>query len=132
MRLNTLIVAVSAFLLSVSCVDRNDNGRQTIQYVRDILSGKELALKQILTAEDVPSYKDEIAIVGTDRNTVRLYEALAEYDKRDNIDGSLNPDELPDFAGEIFSLITQEEGFKTLIDRNQVPAVRRHLVMRVV
>lgn len=132
MRLNTLIVAVSAFLLSVSCVDRNDNGRQTIQYVRDILSGKELAEKQILTAEDVPSYNDEIAIVGTDRNTVRLYEALAEYDKRDNIDGSLNPDELPDFAGEIFSLITQEEGFKTLIDRNQVPAVRRHLVMRVV
>lgn len=132
MRISTLTVAVSAFLLCVSCVDKNDGGRQTIQYVRDILSGKELAAKQILTAEGIPSYRDEIAIVGTDRNTVRLYEALAEYDKRDNIDGRLNPDELPDFAGEIFSLITQEEGFKSLIDRNQVPAVRRHLVMRVV
>lgn len=132
MRISTLTVAVSAFLLCVSCVDKNDSGRQTIQYVRDILSGKELAAKQILTAEGIPSYRDEIAIVGTDRNTVRLYEALAEYDKRDNIDGRLNPDELPDFAGEFFSLITQEEGFKSLIDRNQVPAVRRHLVMRVV
>ncbi len=132
MRILRLTVALSAMLLLASCVGRNQGGRQTIPYVRDILSGKEASKLEVLTSDDIPSYKDEIAIVGTDKNTVRLFESLEKYDRRDNIDGSLNPDALPDFAGEVFSLITQEEGFKSLVDRNQLPAVRRHAVMRVV
>lgn len=131
MRILRLILALSSLLALASCVQKQHTGRQTIQYVRDILSGEYVQTKALLEASSTPLYKDDISIIGTDYSTIPLFEALKSYDRRDNIDARYSPDNLPDFAGEEFALITQEESFKKFVDRSDISGLRKQGVMRV-
>lgn len=130
MRISRLIIALISSFVLASCVQKQETGRQTIQYVRDVLSGEYPQTKALLESA-TSSYKDDIAIVGTDHSTIPLFEAFKSYDSRDNIDARYIADELPDFAGEEFAIITQEESFKPYLDRSDIQGLRRQGVERV-
>lgn len=89
-------------------------GRETVQYVRDVLADRDgRDYSAIKASALVPAY--DIAIIGTDSICARISERLYLHDLRDNISGRHIPDGLPDFAGETFVNIAAE---KTL-DRTQ-------------
>lgn len=95
------IILLLAALLLVSCdSDIRSLGESTIQFVRSILGNSESPEYRILKSYD-PYLSDAAIYVIGDREACAVAAAeLVDADDRDNIDGSFNPDRLPDFAGE--------------------------------
>ncbi len=96
-------VVLAAFS-AVSCRDTVQSGRRTIPFVEDVIRQGGAAFS-LVSGFDPKESKGTIAIIGPeDRNAV-LSERFLKGDCFDNIDGSRNPDQLPDFSGEVIDFI---------------------------
>lgn len=104
------IAAVSAALLLLgSCRQNVEDRHPTIQYVKDILADRDSREMELLGRRQSPRPADDIALIGTFASCDRLAGLFSGYDVRDNVNGSRKSDGLPDFAGETFSIIVQDE-----------------------
>ena len=87
-------------LLAAACARTVPAGPQTVQLVQDILTGKAPHEAGILAAYPQHSSDGDIYIIGARDICTHLGTQMLMADNFDNIDGSPNPDRLPDFAGE--------------------------------
>lgn len=100
MRLHTLFLAViSIAVLTVSCRKTVSSGPDTIPYVKSILNNKDGSDFNLLSSLSIGS-KGTIAIIDNPLRSNALKDVFVECDFFENIDGRLDPDLLPDFAGE--------------------------------
>lgn len=96
-------VVLTAFS-AVSCRDAVQSGRRTIPFVEDVIR-QEGSVFSLVSGFDPKESKGTIAVIGPEsRNTV-LAEMFLKGDCFDNIDGSRNQDQLPDFSGEVIDFI---------------------------
>ncbi|MCR4860830.1 MAG: hypothetical protein K5910_09225 [Bacteroidales bacterium] len=128
------IAARSALLLlllvPVACRQQSEEVRPTIPVVRDILSGKaDEDLDMLRTTDAVPA--SDIAIIGSAFACERLAEQLSFRDLQDNVDASVVPDGLPDFAGETFACIEDDVPYATVLSASGEEALRHQAVLRV-
>lgn len=105
MRFVPLTIGLLAIGVFTSCRPHHQSSWQPVPFVREILLDKQAPQWDIFAnaAEDMPS--GNIAIVGESGYGQRLAEYLCGYDRKNNVDGSLRYDALPDFAGETFDCI---------------------------
>lgn len=101
-------VVLSAVILSVlcavSCRDTVQSGRRTIPFVEELIR-QDGAGFSLVSGFDPKESKGTIAIVGPESRNAVLAERFLKGDCFDNIDGSRNPDLLPDFSGEVIDFI---------------------------
>ena len=101
MRKLRLLILVPAALLVMSCgADVRSFGESTIQFVRSILGNSESPEYKILKSYDPELSDAAIYLVGDPEACALAAAELVGADDRDNIDGTFEPDRLPDFAGE--------------------------------
>ena len=96
---------VLAFVLTAGCVEQTHTGRRTVPYVEKILSnhGSEWAL---VSGFDPTDPKGTIALVGPESRNRLLASRFLESDDYENIRGKRASDDLPDFAGERFDILS--------------------------
>lgn len=116
------IFRISAFALlaavfAAGCRETVGTGRPTVPFVERILSerGGDWSL---VSAFDPNDPKGSIALVGPAARNSELARRFVEGDVYDNIDGSLVPDGLPDFAGERIDVISDNANlpYEALLD----------------
>lgn len=99
-------IALLLILIMASCGPKEQVSRATISYVSDIISDKDCHEYKLLESELISTR--DISIIANSNDCELLSEYLVSYDKHDNVSASLLSDELPDFAGEIFTCIELE------------------------
>ena len=75
-----------------------------VQQIADDTSG----VFSLVTSYRNAGTKGSIALIGEPESCLQLAQRFLEADERDNVDGRLSHDRLPDFAGERFSVILDE------------------------
>jgi len=99
------LIFTSVLALVVSCRQSEAPSRQTIQFVRDVISNPDSYESRVVSGK-VPDRKNTIFLIGEAEECECFTNELMLCDRHDNVDGSHNPDFLPDFAGEtIISLV---------------------------
>lgn len=89
----------------VSCLNREAGDSLSIPYVRDILSDTTSVLYRKIE-DGCPDRKNgTIAIAGPEKDVFSIADELMSCDYFDNVDGRMQPDGLPDFAGETLALL---------------------------
>lgn len=113
-------------VLTVSCgrTDLSEHG--TLPLVREIIQNTDNPFHKILASSTALNPSGNIYILGNEDAVMHLAEEFARCDTRDNIDGSLKFDGLPDFAGEtICCCIDSTFSFSKLIEEarngNDIP-----------
>lgn len=91
-----ILLAVSA----ISCRKTVSSGPDTIPYVKSILNDRAGSDFKILSSSAAVGSKGTIAIVDNPARSSKLRDEFVGCDFFENIDGKLDPDLLPDFAGE--------------------------------
>ena len=108
-------------------------GRDTIPYVKKLLSDSLTSRYGLVRSYDPSSSKGTIAIVGDPESCLMLSEEFLACDRFDNISGSSRNDLLPDFAGEVIALYMDEAGapyqvyLPDMVDSLREVAVRNSL-----
>ena len=92
-------------LMAGGCRETAGPGRRTVPFVERTINerGRDWALVSGFNPADS---KGSIALVGSPERNSLLASRFLKGDDFDNIDGKLAPDELPDFSGERFDLIS--------------------------
>lgn len=105
----SFVVTLAALLaLSSSCsLKPRETGSS---YVWEIIQDKQSRFNRLVAASSHPDPQGEILMIGSERECSILADVFAGIDVRDNVDGSYNPDGLPDFAGETISCIVDTTG----------------------
>ena len=98
------ILSTAVLALLLSCQETVFTPRPTIPLVYSILQDTS-GLKGVVKSYRSQGPDGSIAIIGSPEETILLAESLLTADNVNNIDGSLRPDLLPDFAGEHFDLL---------------------------
>ncbi len=96
------LIAVLA-LLAVSCRERKTVTWDTIPYVKLLV--EDTTAFPLVEAYRTQGTRGSIAVIGEPEAALLLAETMLAADLRDNIDGKIGPDRLPDFAGESFDVI---------------------------
>ena len=97
------ILAIAALAALTSCRETVFTPRPTIPLVYDIL--QDTSSLKVVKGYRALDPMGSIALICTPEETILLAERLLTADLVNNIDGSRNPDMLPDFSGEHFDLI---------------------------
>lgn len=97
--------------LSVSCKRNTLSGEQTIGFVCDILDGKYPEELGCISYAATPFRSGDIYLVGSSYYCSAFGDRFESFDAKDNVDGSENPDMLPDFAGETLVSICDDSVF---------------------
>ena len=100
---SVVLLLLGAVLLSTSCFRRDGNRTVLLPYVQRLVSDTTSAQFDVLQRVNPKSKSGAITVLGEPTDVVRLTEALLRCDRFNNIDGSLSPDGLPDFAGEVIA-----------------------------
>jgi len=100
LKLRYIIIFGLAIILSFSCSKRKNVVNNSIPYLYKVLNDTSLAGHKALAAYNQFSTNGSIALVGSPESCIPIGEKLLTADVFDNVDGSRNPDGLPDFAGE--------------------------------
>ena len=100
---SVLLLLLVAVLLSTSCFRRDGNRTVLLPYVQRLVSDTTSVQFDVLQRVNPKSKSGAITVLGEPTDVVRLTEALLRCDRFNNIDGSLSPDGLPDFAGEVIA-----------------------------
>ena len=95
-------------LLALSCMEHSSPTRPTIDYVLSIVADTTAGPYSLVAGHDPASVEGAIAIFGEREESLLLSEMFLTADSRDNISGRRGSDLLPDFAGEVFSVILDE------------------------
>ncbi|MBO4455683.1 MAG: hypothetical protein J5759_04485 [Bacteroidales bacterium] len=90
----------------VSCQHQAETGRDTVHYVKEIVSGSEARAAKVIADYGKPLNANEIFIAGSPRYSALLAGKFLESDIFDNVRGNQWSDGLKDFAGETFSCIS--------------------------
>lgn len=101
-----LLLALS--VAAVSCERKDTGTKLSIEYVREILSNPVCGESLILGRNRVPDVDACISVTGDSASAEFCSSILASADFRDNVHGSYESDDLPDFAGETVEKITDE------------------------
>ena len=105
MRTSYLLMLLLPLAL-VSCHRQAEPGRDTIPFVKEIVSGNDVRSAGIIAEHGKPVPADEIFIAGSPRYSALLAGKFLECDIFDNVRGRSWSDGLKDFAGETFSCIS--------------------------
>jgi len=105
MKTGSLFIIALAGIAAASCSPKENNGLATIPLVSDILSDRYSAEYKMLEGHSEGDPNSSICIMGAEKECIILAEAMAAQDRRDNINGSSNPDGLKDFSGETICCI---------------------------
>lgn len=101
MRLRTSFLVIILLAVSaISCRKTVSSGPDTIPYVKSILNNRAGKDFKILSSSAATGSRGTIAIVDNPERSSALRDIFAGCDFFENIDGKLDPDLLPDFAGE--------------------------------
>lgn len=118
-----VLTAVSA----VSCRDTVQSGRRTVPFVEDVIRQEGPAFS-LVSGFDPKDSKGTIAIIGPESRNAVLSVRFLEGDCFDNIDGSRNPDQLPDFSGEVIDFIDDMSFAYDSLYASDQTALRTHTV----
>lgn len=108
MNSRSVFIVLAALLAVSSCALKQREGGTS--YVREIIQDKESRANRLVAASATPDPQGDIIMIGSERECAVLADIFASIDVRDNVDGSFNPDGLPDFAGETISCIIDTTG----------------------
>ena len=100
-----LIFALTLVASLASCGRETVYVRETIPLVNGILSDTDSDTYRFLSGIDRLDSRASVYVVGSRERSIRLCERMMHYDSRDNADGSMLTDALPDFSGEKISVI---------------------------
>lgn len=98
--LRKLLLALFAVFVFSGCVRKTCGSTNTIKLVEDILADTSSVRYSLVNGFDENYVKGKIAIIAPQARTSVLVKYLTSCDIFDNVDGSKNPDGLPDFSGE--------------------------------
>ena len=98
----TIILAASTCIamLLASCKGPEVQGEKVGEYTQSLISDTTQNAYQIISLSRNKNIQGNIAVIGEPEFTLLVSENLVKSDMFDNINGKLNPDGLPDFAGE--------------------------------
>lgn len=100
MRFKTILSLSLCATLVCSCSLRKPAPSRAISIVEDVLSGAEPQMLSVLRSYDPASPSGDVVVIDDPLRAAMLSCVLLGVDEHDNIDASLQPDMLPDFAGE--------------------------------
>lgn len=120
-------IILSIALLAVSCGPQGAEWNNAIPFVRDIAVNSSNPWRSLLAEVTEPTPDGDICIIGGEASCLALAEKLATVDHRDNVDGSYNPDGLPDFAGETITCMVDTLG----LSHSMIDAIRAGYLDRV-
>lgn len=105
MKTRTSISILTTVLIVVACVPQTPTGRNTVPFVREILSDKSSPEFDLLASYSRPDTQGDIYFIGPTESCTRIVGAMLNQDNLDNIDGVAGDDGLKDFAGETLACI---------------------------
>jgi len=124
------LLLLLVLLLPVACRRQVVERRPTIPLVREILSEKSGPRAQLLRGR-TPEPAADITLIGSEFACDWLAERLASRDLQDNVDARMQPDGLPDFAGETFACLEDATPYADYLQAGQDGELRRQTVLRV-
>lgn len=89
-----------AMLALASCARKEADRTGTIEYVREIISGADSGLQDLVRNYNEADRSKSIFVAGPMDRSVQVLRTLQTFDRFDNVDGRIAPDGLPDFSGE--------------------------------
>lgn len=116
-RFKTILGLGLCVALASSCSLRKSAPSRAIALVDEVLSGAEPQMLSVLHSYDPASPAGDVVVIDDPLRSAMLSSVLIGSDGHDNIDGSLQPDMLPDFAGErIVSQFDLETVYSSAVD----------------
>ena len=117
-------------LLALSCREFSSPTRPTIDYVLSLAADSTGGAFSLVAGHDPSSKDGAIAIFGEREESLLLSEMFLTADSRDNISGRHGSDLLPDFAGEVFTVILDEAEapYSGFIERGETEKLRENAV----
>lgn len=98
--LRNLILALFTVFALFGCSRKTCGGTNTIKLIEDILADTSSVRYSLVNGFDEHYTKGKIAVIAPQARTAALVKYLTTCDVFNNIDGTKNPDGLPDFSGE--------------------------------
>lgn len=132
MKKNTILILMTVMLLpSLSCVPNNTSRPDTIPLVRRIAADS--TGQRAVVASYPAGAEGVVAVVGETAGVRSVVNRMLVTDEYDNINAALNPDGLPDFAGETIYGVAdlRNESYDALLRRGE-ETVREAVVRSVV
>lgn len=126
MNLRTVISIAAAALLAAACVTQTPAGRNTVPFVREILSDRSSPEYDLLSLHSRPDSQGEIYFIGPAESCSKIVGAMLAQDNLDNIDGVAGDDGLEDYAGETFTCIVDSLSYTY----PQLVAERKEYIVR--
>ena len=106
-----------------------DKGTETtaeppVGYVTDIITDSYSAEHKLVSGYDPRDASKAIFVFGSRSRTQAVANVLMECDAYDNVDGSLNPDGLKDFAGETVCTVANFSNFGEMVNDGRLEDLR--------
>lgn len=120
-----ILSALAAAMIVTGCHETVHTVRPTVPAVERILTS-DCREATLLSAFDPTDSKGVISVVGSSEDVSRLSELLLSFDEFDNVDGKLEPDQLPDFAGEVIHMVGDDANtpYHALIEKDMTDSLR--------
>ena len=129
MKTGTLLATAVLLAAAAACRPAAEEGRPTIQLVRDIAADKTDHRNALLHSLAAPDRHADIAIIGDRLHSNAIAQAFMTNDVRDNIDGTRNPDGLQDFSGECITVYVDDaSSAPALVGRGEYETLRNFVV----
>lgn len=130
MKTRTLILILATTLLATACVPKTPLGRNTVPFVREILSDKSSPVYEMLSEYSRPNSLGDIYFIGPEESCSKIVGAMLTQDNLDNVDGVEGDDGLKDFAGETLACIvdTLSYTYPQLVSERKEYVVRERAV----
>ena len=127
-RIFIFIALISA--MAVSCREFSAPSRPTIDYVLSLAADSLGSAFSLVKSHNPASSEGAIAIFGEREESLLLSEMFLTADRRDNISGSRSSDLLPDFAGEVITVILDEAEapYAGFIEKDEAVKLRENAV----
>ena len=115
---------------AVSCREFSAPSRPTIDYVLSLAADSLGSAFSLVKSHNPASGEGAIAIFGEREESLLLSEVFLTADRRDNISGKPGSDLLPDFAGEVLTVILDEAEapYAGFIERGEEVRLRENAV----
>lgn len=126
----TAILLALVPLLALSCREFSSPTRPTIDLVLSLAADSTGGAFSLVAGHNPSSTDGAIAIFGEREESLLLSEMFLTADRRDNISGRPGSDLLPDFAGEVISVIIDEAEapYAGFIERDEPVKLRENAV----
>ena len=99
------VAVILAAIMACGCRETVGASRPTVPFVEQVL-GEKGRYWSLVSGFNPDNPRGSIALVGPDDRNMELAGRFLKGDVFDNIDGRLAPDDLPDFSGERFDIIS--------------------------